>query len=137
MEVSGAESKEEPTKEVSNILTEHPNKKGHRGKNKGTSQSSVSKKTGGAKDKAKRKRATPEVEPETFELGPGPQVNVDDGGTNKKTIIDNISYTKRLERHSILYEHHRRPRMDALHDIVLIQYWLHLFDTNSPLLREE
>ncbi|TMW98988.1 hypothetical protein EJD97_003221 [Solanum chilense] len=82
VEVSGAKSEEEPAREVSDILKERSNKKGHRGKNKGTSQSSVSKKTCGTMDKGKRKRATPEIEPEMSEQ------RHDD--TKKQKIIGNL-----------------------------------------------
>ena len=90
-----------------------------------------------AKEKGKRKRKSSEVEPEESEQGPGPQVHVDDTTVNRQIIVDNLSTQCVLA--GIVFDMHivMQPGMDTLHDIVVIQSWIHLFDTKSPVLYEE
>ena len=94
-------------------------------------------KVGGAKGKGKIKRETSEVEPEESEQGLGPQIHVDDAVVNKQTIVDNLSVQSVLAGRVFDMNIVKQPGMNTLHDIVVIQSWIHLFDPKAPVLYEE
>ena len=62
---------------------------------------------------------------------------MDDSDVNKQTIVDNLSTQSILAGRVLDMNIVTQPWMDALHDIMVVQSWIHLFDTKSPVLHEE
>ena len=77
------------------------------------------------------------MEHEDYEQGAILKLHVDDATIHRQTIVDNLRTQTVLASRVFYMDIVTQPGMDSLHEIVVIQSWIHLFDTKSLILHEE